>query len=567
MMQTLRRNTRIILFIVVAAFVLLIFFDWGLNVTGLREEKVTDIAKVDGKPISYTYWLQYVQAKEAQDPRINRDEIWYSLLDDLVWDNLIQKERIRAVDDEIWAIIKSNPPRQLYDSPYLKNEKGEFDLAKYQQLIAQPESRTWLLEYETNLRRELPREKLRSLVATMGWISPFEDSLTAVEQTTRYDLSFLALSPYRLRGTIAATDDELRQYYEQNIKDYSQPAMATLKFVFFDKQPTSADTVESRERMEDVLARVAEGDTFLNVCRQVSDDTAIVVTFTDEKTLPAYVLPVYKGLKDNQLSGIVSGPDGYLVIQRIKKGQIYQCRATIKVSLSTLGDIHDRIETFKEAVKSTGWDITVKDYNLNARSTYPVSADKINLPLRTPDALKGFLTKLDPKEIAGPLASIAGYYVFMVDSIIPAKTMAFEEVKTGVKAGYERVKMKDVLAARLAELNNRIRGGVSLEQIAAEDTTIMFQNKIKGMLLAEVMTTYGPEFAGTIAALEAGRISSPLVTEWAGYLIRCDAKTMMPFDSTMLGMMQYKRQLRLQGISQAIFTPKKIVDNRDQFFE
>jgi hypothetical protein len=31
--------------------------------------------------------------------------------------------------------------------------------------------------------------------------------------------------------------------------------------------------------------------------------------------------------------------------------------------------------------------------------------------------------------------------------------------------------------------------------------------------------------------------------------------------------MQYKRQLRMQGISQNLFTPKKILDNRDKYFE
>ncbi len=567
MMQTFRRNTRIILFIVVAAFVLLIFFDWGLNITGIRQQKETDIAKIDGQAVSYASWLEYVQKKEAQNPRLNRDEIWYSLLDDVVWDNLIQKEKIRVSDEEIWAIIKNNPPRQLYDSPYLKNEKGEFDFAKYQQLLQQPQSRSWLLEYEANLRRELPREKLRSLVTTMGWISPFEDSLTAVEQTSRYDLSFLTLSPFRLRGTVAITDEELKEYYQQNLKDFSQPAKARLKFVFFDKQPTAADTNEARERLEDVLARTAEGDTFINVCREVSDDTTVVLDFKDEKTLPAHVAPVYQKLKDGQLSGIFSGPDGFWVIQRVKKGLIYQCTAQIKVSLSTLGDIRDRIEAFKEAVQATGWANAVKDYNLSSRTTYPVSADKINLPIRTPDALKGFLTKLNPKEITGPYASIGGYYVFMIDSIIPAQTIDFDEIKASVRSRYERTKLKDALAARLETISQQLRGGATMEQVAAADTLLIFQNNIKNILLSELLTSYGPEFAGTVAALEAGRISSPLITEWAGYIIRCDAKTIMPFDSTMLGMMQYKRQLRLQSISQSIFTPRQLVDNRDLFFE
>ena len=70
-----------------------------------------------------------------------------------------------------------------------------------------------------------------------------------------------------------------------------------------------------------------------------------------------------------------------------------------------------------------------------------------------------------------------------------------------------------------------------------------------------------------MATLEPGRFSTPLLTDWSGYIIRCDAKYSIPFDSTMLGMMQYKRQLRMQILSQSLFTPKKIQDNRDKYFE
>jgi hypothetical protein len=564
MMKTFRQHKRIIFFLVALGMILMVFF--GVQFGNKNEDKTT-IARIDGKPVTYQEWYQYAQLKESQNKKMTRDEIWLSLIDEVIWNNLITREKIRTTDEEIWAIIKSNPPRSVYESEYMKNEKGEFDFNKYHELLQSPQSKPWLVEYENNLRSELPKEKLRSLIMTMSWVSPFEDSMAAALQTMAYDLSFISLPLFRLRGKVPITDAELRDYYQKNIKDFTSPETKVLKFVFFEKQPSNADTVEARERMEDFLARIAEGDTFLTIAREVTDDTIVELTFKSESDLASNIAPVYKKLKDGEISGVIPGPNGYEVIKRVKKGMIYMCRADIQVSPSTSGDIHDKIEAFKEAVKESGFETAAQENGLTVRKTYPVSAERINLPIRSPDALKGFLTRKNTKEIAGPYASVGGYYVFMADSVIPGKILPFEENTPAIKARFERSKLKDALAGYLNNLFGQITAGKTMEQIAAADTLIIFQNNARGVFLNQLQSGYGYEFAGVVATLEPGRITTPLVTDWAGYIIRCDAKKVIPFDSTMLGLMQYKRQLRLQDISQGLFTPKKLEDFRDNFFE
>jgi hypothetical protein len=564
MMKTFHKHKRIIFILVAISMVLITFF--GIQSSSGREDK-TNIANIDGRPVTYEAYLQFAQSKENQNRKITRDEIWQSFIDDYVWESLINKEKIHATDEEIWAIIKNNPPRAIYESEYMKNEKGEFDMVKYQQLLQSPQSRSWLLEYEMNLRREVPREKLRSLITTFAWVSPFEDSMIAVAQTVAYDLSFISLPIFRLRGQVTASDAELREYFQKNIKDFTTPETKILKFVFFDKKPSSADTVEARERMEDVLARVAEGDTFLNVAREVTDDTVVEITFKNETELAPEIAAVFKKLKNGEISGIITGPNGYETIQRVKKNRFYLCRADIQVSTTTIGDLRDKIDAFKESVKENGFETAAQENNLTVRKTYPISAERINLPIRAPEALKSFLNRNNKKEIAGPYASIGGLYVFMTDSVIPEKILVFDQNLPVVKARYERAKLMDVMADRLNAIFSQLTSGKTLEQIAAADTLVVFQNNAQGVYLNQLQSGYGYEFAGAVATLEPGRFSTPLLTDWAGYIIRCDAKNVIPFDSTMLGMMQYKRQLRMQDISQILFTPKKIQDYRDKFFE
>ncbi|MEO0141778.1 MAG: peptidylprolyl isomerase [candidate division WOR-3 bacterium] len=567
MMQNLRRQTRLILFIVVAAFALLIFFQWGLDVTGISQRTETDIAKIENTTISYVEYLRYVQAKERENKNINREQIWQNLIDEVIWNNLIQKEKLRATDDEIWEIIKANPPRQVYESEYMKNEKGEFDFNKYLELLKAPQSRQWLMEYEMNLRRELPREKLRSLISTMGWSSPFEDSILVAKQNIIYDLVFLTLLPFRLRGLISVNDKELEEFYEKHKKDFITPESKILKYVFFEKIPSPQDTTEAKERLEDFLLRIKEGEDFLKVAREVSDDTTIEVNFKNEDELLAYRKEVYKKLSDGQISEIYLVPDGFELLKKIHKGLIYVVKARIDVSPTTLGEIQDRIESFKESAKETGFDSTATEFGLLVRKTTPLNPERVNFPVRNPEALGKSLSQHNKKgEIFGPLSSFGGYYLFCVDSIIPKKVFNLAENRQMIQARFERERLKTIAREYLNEAYQKITTGTTMEQIAGVDTFFQI-NELKGINLFQLEAQYGPEFAGCVSQLEANQISRPLITEWSGYIIRCERKETLPVDSTVYRQITALRQRRLQNLSQLLFTPKKIVDNRDRFFE
>ncbi len=565
MMQTFRKNMRLILFVALASFALLIFFQWGLDITGIKTAPETNIVVVDGSPVSYNDYTRYVQSKENAKKGITRDEIWATLLDDIMWNKLIQKERAYTTDEEVWAIIKNNPPKQIYESEYLKNEKGEFDYNKYVALLRAPESQIWLQEYEANVRRELPREKIRSLVSTMGWVSPFEDSIAAVKQTATCAFSMVSIPVFKLRVRVKTDSAEVVAYYNEHSDDFTTPESKIVKYVFFERAPSNSDTNDARMQMEDFLLRIKEGENFDSVAREVSDDTIFEVSFGNTGELPGHLAGPCRDLKDGQISGIIAGPAGFEVIQRVKKGLLRKAVSMIRVSPSTIGDIYDRIEAFKEAVNATGFENAAEEYGLEVHKSYPLNPAKVTFPIRNTDELSKFLLKNDPRQIAGPMNSMAGYYVFMQDSAIPAKTMDLSQNFLVVKARYEREKQRSELVQYMDQIYARLSPSRSLDQIAAQDTALIYQKDIKNIF--QIQREYGVEFAGTVAALQPDQTSRPLITDWAGYIIRCDARSSVPFDSTMTGYLQMARQMRLQVLSQSIFTPKKIVDNRDKFFE
>jgi len=566
-MQTLRKNTRWVLVIALAGFAGLIFFQWGLDITGIRSRPETDVAEIEGVTISYQDYRRYVMNKENENKNLTSDQIWSMLVEEIMWRELLKKERIGVNDEEILAIIRNNPPPELYQSEFMQTENGEFDWGKYNELLSSPQSLQWLYQYEMQLRETLPKEKLRSLVSTLAWTSPFDDSLTIYAQAAEFDFSFLVIQPNRLHNIISITDKELKGYYDEHREEFATPEYAVLKYVFFERKPSAYDTLDAKERLEDFIALVNEGEDFLELAREVSDDTTLEYSFDNENVLKPYMKTVYQSLRNGEISGIVSAARGFEVMKRVREGLLYVVKANIDVSRTTIGEITDNIASFLETAEDIGFDSTAIDFAMPVRKTFPLEKENLNFPVRNTEALADFLLDARKGEIGGPFGSLGGYYIFALDSLIPATLPAFEQAQSRVESVLERMRYEAAMRNYLDALHEQLLSGTRMETIAQQDTIVNFEQSVTGQTIYILRNAYGDEFAGAVAALEPGQISNPVITRYTGYIIRVDGKYEVPFDSTMLGMLQWKRQLMLQQVSQSIFTPEEIVDNRDKFFE
>lgn len=566
MMRTLRKKTRLVLFIALAGFLSLIFFQWGFNIMGISEERETNIAKVDGIPVSYTEYLRFAQQKEMEYRGISADDVWTLMIEEVMWQRLTQKEKLGVTDEEILMVIRNNPPREVFESEYFQDENGQFDYGKYLELLRAPQSRPWLLEYERNLRKELPREKLRSLLATLGWVSPYEDSMLIAAQTTRYDITVLMLAYFRTRNLFTISEEDARTYYNSNREKFTRSESKILKYVFLERKPSPYDTTEAREDIEDVVARLEEGEDFLMVAQEVSDDSVVVREFEGETGLQPYLMEVYKGLKDGEVSDMIQGPHGYELIMRVSRGKIYHMKKDIDVSRTTLGDIYEKVMAFKEAAQDIGFDSAAIELDLQVRTTYPLRTDKITFPVRDTDGFAAFLKKAKSDDIGGPFGSMGGFYLFALDSVIPAMQPAFEEIVPQIEAMMDRDFVMEKTDSVIHEYYDLLMSGATMEDIARDDSLIMYSPNTDATL-DEMRMSMGDDFAGAVARLEPGQLSTPLVGEWAAYIIRCDAKRSVPFDSSMIPALQLKRQFRVQQLTMDIFEPEELEDKRDVFFE
>ncbi|HDH57254.1 MAG TPA: hypothetical protein ENF16_01455, partial [Bacteroidetes bacterium] len=122
MMQTMRQNMKVILWILVLAFIATIVFSWGMGGFKGGGPQQGIVAKVNGVDIPidklenliqqrYTY-EQNQQEGNLDEYRVKqiRSEVWDELIRDMLIEQEVKKLGIHVSDKEIAYLVQNNPP-------------------------------------------------------------------------------------------------------------------------------------------------------------------------------------------------------------------------------------------------------------------------------------------------------------------------------------------------------------------------------------------------------------------------------------------------------------------------
>jgi hypothetical protein len=173
-MRQMRENTKWIMLATALAFVALMVFEWGMDLTGQSSAQFTggEIGRVNGKPINYDeYYRVYRSLYDQQQQSTNgpissvmNKQIEDAAFDQVVTQNLILQELRRrdivVSDDEVRNAARFAPPPEFMNNEMFITD-GQFDITKYHQFLASPAMDTQLLlDLEAYYREAIPRSKL-----------------------------------------------------------------------------------------------------------------------------------------------------------------------------------------------------------------------------------------------------------------------------------------------------------------------------------------------------------------------------------------------------------------------
>jgi peptidylprolyl isomerase/peptidyl-prolyl cis-trans isomerase D len=284
MLQTLRNNTRIILWVVVIAFVGFIILVWGADLQ-VGSSKQGIAGSVNGRDITYQFYegrvrtnVQDVQTRNDrpatfEEERRISEQTWQSIVDEILIAQEAEKYALPVSDEEVVYWIENNPPPELLQHPaMIDSATGQFNLARYLQLLrTEPQS---FRGYEQLTRYQLPVTKLQQNVVSAAKVSDAEVETYIRDRNETMRASFTWVDPKQFpgRGT-EVSEDEARAYYEAHPDEFRSEERARMVVVRLPKEPSQLDENEVLEEVRSFAGSIAAGEaSFSGIAESFSED-------------------------------------------------------------------------------------------------------------------------------------------------------------------------------------------------------------------------------------------------------------------------------------------------------
>ena len=558
MLKSLRQNTKIVLWIVVAAFVIgFVFISLGTgNLKFGHAEQARSrgiIVQINGQDISDRLFQEYLRrALETIRKQTGREDIdsdpaamkeiegeaWKVMVNDILLAQEIRKRGIQVTDREIVALIRSNPPQQiLSDTAFHTN--GQFDLRKYQQALQDPRNLPFFSEYEMSLREEFPKEKLRQDVASGVVVTDQEVRRAYEEQNERARVSYVFLDPARFGGNAepSVNPEDMRVYYEKHKWEYKIGERAAFRVAAFVKAPSARDDEEGGKKIEDLLARVRSGEDFGKLAKEASDDTLSgkkggVLDWVGRGMMVKPFEDAAFALHPKEISGPVKTAFGWHLIRcdSARKDSLFLRHILVRVrpSEESVQEYRARAEQLqregrgKKFVEEAGTlGSRVDSGEVFANSTYVPGVGP------SPEA-KAFCMEARSGSISGVLEMPEAFVVLQAKEHYKEGYRSLAELEPQIRPRLVQEKRVSLTRDQALSFKKELVAGKSLEQVAQGNGLEIHRTDwfSRGDYVPQVGVRN--EFVGAAFRTTPGEVAGPVTTDQGIYFLRVDDRT--PWD-------------------------------------
>jgi len=501
--ETMRENTKVILWITVIAFVALIFLAWGADFTtrGNRRNQLQEgvLARVDGQPISaveYDEGLGLARSAYEEQTGKSPDEGLELMIEASTWDQLIDRAVIRSEaarrgvtvsEQEVSAAMLQSPLPRYRNNPAFRNEQGQFDIQRYQSWLVDPQTNTLPLERE--YRDLIRQEKLRLQVLAGVIVSENEVRQAWLDQSQRADVAF-AMIPYaRLTVPEEVDDATLSAFLQERAADFRVSEQVSIEYVKLAKRPTTADSIQAASEIEEAYAEAKRGEDFTTLVQSYSQAPSerwggTDAPYWDRTQLgagrvadAAFTLPV------GEISSILVEPDGFHVIRvedrktedGTEKARIAEIFVPLRLSYETNMALRDQMLGLADSTEAGSFRQAAERMGLKVMETGPFGASGIVPGLGRIEAAKEFAQRARPLTNSKPIQTTDAWYVLHLAERRPAHDATLEEVRPRLRAAYLHEQRKQAALSAAQALVARCQSGMPLETAAASDTRAAYQ--------------------------------------------------------------------------------------------
>lgn len=542
MMKKLRESTKIIMILTSIAFVGLMVFEWGMDLSGRSAFSGTQtrLGSVNGADISMEeyqnqYRILYDQAQQrAGDEGLTPEQLrqveedaWRDVVNLTLLRREAERRGIHLADSEVVEYIRSNPPPDVARLPAFQTD-GQFDIEKYRQALADPALRDTWAEYERQLRLTLPIRKLEEQVLAGITVTDAEVLEAYRGRNEQARIRYVHLDPERLvpDSRVEVTDAEIAEYYERHRDEYRRQASARIEFAIFRPTVGGADSVAARSRADSLAGQAhVPANDFGDLAREASDDELTrdsggQLGWFELSTMDPAIASALSRLETGEVSAPVLSPFGWHILKLEDRmaPEEGEARYNARHILVTIGPSPAARDSAREAAQAFALEASDSPaaFQRLARTgpthvgETPLFEQGLVIPGIGPaPTISEFVFSNDPGAVSGPLEQEGAFHVVHVLERYPAGAIAREQVADQIRAQVADDKKRGRVAEMAPDFREAVRRS-GLEEAAGRfrlevRTTGWFTrlNNIPGI-------GSGTPVAGAAFGLAQGQVAGPI---------------------------------------------------------
>jgi peptidyl-prolyl cis-trans isomerase D len=496
MMQVMRsKGGKVLASLFAAAFLGWMVLQVGADVTGRTQGATNEIGRVDGRPITVAEFNAAYQDMadrarqggnklDADQQAQLREQVWQQLVQQALVQNEIARRGIRVTDEEIARAAQLMPPADLQQNELFQTN-GQFDPEKYHTFLSGPTASPELFaRLEAYYRETLPQAKLVQQVSTGAWVSDQALWRAFRDRNETATVEYVALDLSRLAPTESPVSDaEISKYYDEHKDDFKRSATARFDVAYLPITVTAADTAGTVQRAAQVRAEIAGGADFAEVARRESKDPGSrenggdLGTFAKGQMVPAFDAAAFS-LPINQVSEPIRTQFGVHLIQVLERTgeQVHARHILLPYGKSDedLTRLDVRADSVRKLAPSIGMDRAARLVGATFRPSVTVAASAPFIPGvgSAREALDWAAEQSAAEDapahpVSDAFTTEGAEYVVRLISFQPRGSLSLAQATPEIRRALIVEKKKATARAAGQRLVQEVRGGKSLQQVAA----------------------------------------------------------------------------------------------------
>ena len=513
-----------------------------------------DLGRVNGERVDYNHYMSVYQelteqARQQAGARLSAEQMqqvedmaWERVVNEMLLAQEIRRHGLQATDSEVRQAAMMYPHPELAQNELFRTD-GEFDIQKYQQFLSGPTaSGQLLLELERYYREMIPRNKLMRRIASGVYPTDAELWREWRDRNETATVDYVMLDVSRLAPQeVEVTSGEIRRYYRERREDFQRPEQARVDIAFFPKRVTAADSTAALEHARSVRERIVTGEEeFAEVARMESVDPgsrqrggelgafprgAMVGPFDEA----AFSLPI------GEVSEPVLTQFGYHIIEVTERDEELAHARHILIPIEpterSLDQMYARADSLEMlALQRESLADAAAAVRGDHREDVTISSVTPHVP-GIGSTFEGLqwardVTEDDTGEEISPLFETEeAFYVVRLHSYTPSGRLTLEQATPQIRQILQLEKQREAVREIGREMVTAIRGGATLEDVAAErDLQVRTAEGVTrigpGRVFGQANAVVGAAFGTPI-----GQVSNVVESEAGIFLLRPTERT------------------------------------------